>query len=399
MKATEAITSEPALEEHTEVIAGVSVKRECRLTHQENGPDLVIWLPSFVVPVSYQSEMIHDQRRADLGIITKPNQRLINFGKTAELYSTHNQKVQAYGIGIDFAAQYLHDQAVAICPSNWGQQYGEILIENGKLVTVKGDNQLTGNFPTICKGPTSWEVRNVYLDSGATNSGDISDVSAGFSGPLIIKDGKSVNFRDVVHSNRAFSDPRNFVDVSAGSRYLTNRTDHDGKLFWETVVRNILPIDETNTLKLLLGERVALPALSISDGDLADFEKLVAKVPELNNHYRVDKASKEITVSDLPPARIPTVAIGTNIRGELVVVVVDGRQSGISEGVTLFELQTIMQEKGARNAIIGSSGSDAAIGIINDNLDRQITRPSSFGNNFNRVWRPVPNMLLIYENK
>lgn len=59
------------------------------------------------------------------------------------------------------------------------------------------------------------------------------------------------------------------------------------------------------------------------------------------------------------PAVYPRTAIGTKADGSIIMLVIDGRQPGFSEGVTLTELSQIMKEMGAVDALNLDGGGSA----------------------------------------
>lgn len=86
----------------------------------------------------------------------------------------------------------------------------------------------------------------------------------------------------------------------------------------------------------------------------------------------------------------PRTAIGFDKNREFVtMVVVDGRQEGYSEGVTLFELAEIMKSCGCFEAI-NLDGGGSSIMIANEEfLSKTINKPSD------KTHRPIPVMIGI----
>jgi hypothetical protein len=62
-------------------------------------------------------------------------------------------------------------------------------------------------------------------------------------------------------------------------------------------------------------------------------------------------------------ARQPRTAVGVTADGQMLVVVVDGRQPGYSVGMTLVELTDLMQSLGAQNAINLDGGGSSAMWV------------------------------------
>jgi hypothetical protein len=92
----------------------------------------------------------------------------------------------------------------------------------------------------------------------------------------------------------------------------------------------------------------------------------------------------------------PRTAVGLDKRRrELILVVVDGRQPGYSEGVTLSELAGIMQELGAYEAINLDGGGSSTLVVQGPNGRPQVLNsPINF--NLPGFQRPVGNHLGIF---
>ena len=88
--------------------------------------------------------------------------------------------------------------------------------------------------------------------------------------------------------------------------------------------------------------------------------------------------------------RHPRTAAGlTRDRGELILVVVDGRQPGYSIGMTLVELGALMLELGAHDAINLDGGGSSSFVYRPADAPAVTNRPSDGD------WRPVANQLGI----
>lgn len=90
-------------------------------------------------------------------------------------------------------------------------------------------------------------------------------------------------------------------------------------------------------------------------------------------------------------SRQPRTAIGVTGKMELILVVVDGRNSNGSAGLTLSELANYMLSTGVKNAInLDGGGSSVMV-----NTDGLLTKPSDSGN----IERSVPTAIIISEQK
>jgi hypothetical protein len=84
-------------------------------------------------------------------------------------------------------------------------------------------------------------------------------------------------------------------------------------------------------------------------------------------------------------ARNPRTALGVNARGQVLMLVVDGRQPGYSDGMTLRELAEHLQRLGAVNAVLLDGGGSATMTVHG----QVVNRPSDGGE------RPVATALLV----
>ena len=94
--------------------------------------------------------------------------------------------------------------------------------------------------------------------------------------------------------------------------------------------------------------------------------------------------------------RHPRTAIGVDRSGRILwLVVVDGRQKGYSEGMTVFELAGIMQGLGCWEAANMDGGGSSVMGFARPNGQLEIVNsPSDLAAVLRRV-RPVPMILTI----
>lgn len=90
----------------------------------------------------------------------------------------------------------------------------------------------------------------------------------------------------------------------------------------------------------------------------------------------------------------PRTAVGFDDSGKwLLLVVVDGRQPGFSEGVTLLELAGILQAQGCSQSINTDGGGSSIMLVRYDSELRTVNSPSD------RKPRPVPVMLGVRRRK
>jgi hypothetical protein len=105
-------------------------------------------------------------------------------------------------------------------------------------------------------------------------------------------------------------------------------------------------------------------------------------------------------VEDLPDNKLhPRTAVGLTRSGtRLIIVVVDGRQPGYSEGVTLSELAEIMVEQGAYRATDLDGGGSSTL-VMADENGKAVLLNSPVHQGIPGLERPVANHLGIYAKK
>jgi exopolysaccharide biosynthesis protein len=89
----------------------------------------------------------------------------------------------------------------------------------------------------------------------------------------------------------------------------------------------------------------------------------------------------------------PRTLIGFNVKKKFILfVVVDGRQKGYSEGMSMYELALLMKEKGCENAI-NLDGGGSSILLLRDEKGnvQTVNRPSG------KTHRPIPVMIGLKE--
>jgi hypothetical protein len=105
------------------------------------------------------------------------------------------------------------------------------------------------------------------------------------------------------------------------------------------------------------------------------------------------------TVNDLDGEIEPRTAIGLNRANRtLILLIIDGRQPGTSEGATLGELAEILLEYGAHNAMNMDGGGSSTLVIEGENGQPVILNSPIDGNVPGRE-RPVANHLGIFARK
>lgn len=116
---------------------------------------------------------------------------------------------------------------------------------------------------------------------------------------------------------------------------------------------------------------------------------------EATNGFQMILSNGALTVGE-GGARHPRTAIGSDRNGEVLwLVVVDGRQSGYSEGMNMFELASVMKGLGCWTATNMDGGGSSVMGLRDqDGTMKVVNRPSDRFLGRVRI-RPVPMVLTI----
>jgi exopolysaccharide biosynthesis protein len=87
--------------------------------------------------------------------------------------------------------------------------------------------------------------------------------------------------------------------------------------------------------------------------------------------------------------RHPRTMVGLTGNGHLLFVVVDGRQPGYAEGMSLFELRALARSLGCTDALNLDGGGSSTMVIAGEGGNGVVNRPSG------KVERPVPSILFV----
>jgi exopolysaccharide biosynthesis protein len=93
--------------------------------------------------------------------------------------------------------------------------------------------------------------------------------------------------------------------------------------------------------------------------------------------------------------RHPRTMVGITGNGHLLLVVVDGRQPGYAEGMSLFELRALAHNLGCIDALNLDGGGSTTLVISGEGSNGVVNRPSG------KVQRPVPSIVFVrqaYDN-
>lgn len=87
--------------------------------------------------------------------------------------------------------------------------------------------------------------------------------------------------------------------------------------------------------------------------------------------------------------RHPRTMVGITGSGHLLFVVVDGRQPGYADGMSLFELRALAHSLGCTDALNLDGGGSTTLVIAGEGSNGVVNRPSG------KVERPVPSILFV----
>lgn len=90
--------------------------------------------------------------------------------------------------------------------------------------------------------------------------------------------------------------------------------------------------------------------------------------------------------------RHPRTMVGITGNGRLLFVVVDGRQPGYADGMSLFELRALAHSLGCTDALNLDGGGSTTMVVAGEGSNGVVNRPSG------KVERPVPSILFVRSN-
>lgn len=87
--------------------------------------------------------------------------------------------------------------------------------------------------------------------------------------------------------------------------------------------------------------------------------------------------------------RHPRTMVGITGSGHLLFVVVDGRQPGYADGMSLFELRALAHSLGCTDALNLDGGGSTTMVVAGQGINGVVNRPSG------KVERPVPSIIFV----
>ena len=102
-----------------------------------------------------------------------------------------------------------------------------------------------------------------------------------------------------------------------------------------------------------------------------------------------DRVDQPLDSINFNTNRHPRTMVGITGNGRLLLVVVDGRQPGYADGMSLFELRTLAHSLGCTDALNLDGGGSTTLVIAGQGSNGVVNRPSG------KVERPVPSILFV----
>ncbi len=116
-----------------------------------------------------------------------------------------------------------------------------------------------------------------------------------------------------------------------------------------------------------------------------DAEDAIVSGPLLTN----DDADKELAANSFNMTRHPRSLVGATHDGHILFIVVDGRQPGYADGMSLFELRALARSLGCTDALNLDGGGSSTLYIKGQGDVGVVNRPSG------KTERPVPSIIFV----
>ena len=332
---------------------------------------------TMIVGEMQRVELEVDPGFAEMGM--DPNGLLIDQGRTKERWGRMAGKTPE-----EFLAGYPAG-SWAVCPSNWGWQYGLVEISDDQLLADANDPTLDGTFSALCRRDGKWAAEDVELANGQLNT---QGVEIGLSMPLMARDGQAANPASYITDFRLLADVRNYANFAPDVQMPAE--------FW-LLLRKVLPSRPAEARRIARGDRMVIhePDM-LSDEELEKLQRYIADYG-LDKYLHLDVRRGDprfAVISPLPLIRIPVIGLGVTGDGELMITAVDGRQEG-SAGMTLAELTNYMLSKGATDVGLGCAGGDVAMVQKTTAGFELANTPANRNSDGQAVTRPVPSVLVV----
>jgi exopolysaccharide biosynthesis protein len=102
-----------------------------------------------------------------------------------------------------------------------------------------------------------------------------------------------------------------------------------------------------------------------------------------------DRVNQPLDSINFNTVRHPRTMVGITGNGQLLLVVVDGRQPGYADGMSLFELRALAHSLGCTDALNLDGGGSTTLVVAGHGINGVVNRPSG------KVERAVPSILFV----
>jgi hypothetical protein len=273
----------------------------------------------------------------------------------------------------------------ALAPNHYGWMTGQVLIQDGRPVLIKSDQDtLTQNLTVVGLQNGRWTAQEVSFRNGELQNPDVIEgMHVGFSMPLLVKDREVVPLEEAIDDPRYLGDLRNVFDFATGEKMHGD--------FWLNI-RPLLPESIEDARKLLSGQTVVTETNKLTKAEIERLSQLIKENEKVNKVLKIkswqtdDGLQTQLTIDGkLPFNRIPLIGSGYDKHGNFVAMIIGGRNA--STNATLPEAAEMMADF-MRTGGFGPAGGDVSL------VDNE-------GNIYNEViqTRPHPVALTITEKK
>lgn len=346
---------------------GIEIRRERRAG--PSGTELV-WTVLIIEP-QIRPRLCLDPRFSDQGIVRG--------GPLLDLAATESLWGEAPGIRPEDWLAAEDPGTIGFCPTNWGWQFGAWLVEGHRLRGLRDDAP-----PSDPLWMLSWSPDRGWHQSIKELGSPLELPYLGLEMPQILDAGACLPLEAFLSHPRMLADLRNVFDFADGCG-----PDLDPK-FW-VELRRRLPATSEAAHTLLAGGSLRVNV----DSAVTGVGELFRLVEEANLPGVQARAGALIFTGPLPKARLPLFAIGARQEGALVVVAIDGRQTGVPGG-TIEEAAALLRDHGAYTGGLGSAGGDVCLVERTSGGMDYLNTPSTLGEGpAERVSRRVPSLILI----
>jgi hypothetical protein len=373
---------------------------------------LYVWLSILLVSQSlffYSSASAADVPSSSLGSVIDHWTRTVASGveESFMMIDSSAGKQEAFVMNVDTQNEYIHIEAGIPNGNEFGMQtvrdQASFISEPGHVV-VGGVN---GDFYNLANGiPTGSVIRNGHiLKTSTTETFGVKENGTAIIGnpsPTfhVSLSGKKVTL-DNVNGTRSVnqlvaytSDKQQTNTASDGTEVVLTKLSGDIRKAGEmtatvesvhpnsgntTIPEGKLVLSASGTNALLLNELKTGQAVTFTTSVSSGWENVTQA---LGGRITLVKNGQKsfITETAFTTTRAPRTAVGIKADGSIFFTVIDGRQPGYSEGITIYELQDLMMDLGAVDALnLDGGGSSTFVTRTNGRSGLDLVNQPSDG--------------------